>query len=97
MSPGKSVYLFFGLALFLGCDGLGGSGKVWSRDEFRSAIMGKTKHQVINILGRPDSTQELPGSQTSWFYNQRTKNGSGKNDATAQVTFQGGVVVRINY
>ncbi len=97
MAPGKSFCLFFCFALFLGCDGLGSSGKIWSREEFRSAIMGKTKHQVINILGRPDSTQELPGSQTSWFYKQRTKDAAGKTDASAQVTFQGGVVARINY
>lgn len=35
--------------------------KLWGRDQFESAVSGKTKEQVIATVGRPDETKELPG------------------------------------
>lgn len=71
--------------------------KVWLREEFRQAILGKTPEQVIAAVGKPDSTQDSSGDQ-SWYYRKRTKDPvTGKLDSVAQVIFERGVVVRVNY
>lgn len=74
--------------------------KTYSRDEFTKLVMGKTGDEVIKRLGRPDTTQEnasTPDSPT-WFYHDITIDPvSGKTDYAAQLIFDRGKVVNVNY
>lgn len=76
---------------------VGQSQGVMSRDEFRNAVMGKTMTEVIQAVGRPDTTQDI-GIIQCWYYEHRTKDTiTGKVDFHAQVTFEGGVVTGVNF
>src|SRR5579863_2039057 len=46
--------------------------KIYLRDEFRKLIMGKTKEEVINLLGKPDRTDEENSFGTYWYYHEIT-------------------------
>lgn len=71
--------------------------KTYTRDEFRKLVVGKTPDEVIAAVGRPDSTQDS-GRDPTWYYDSRTRDPvSGKIDFHAQVIFQDGKVVRVNY
>jgi hypothetical protein len=49
--------------------------KIWSRDEFRAAVMGKSQAEVIKAVGRPDSTSDTPsGRPIRWYFSQRVLN-----------------------
>jgi hypothetical protein len=65
---------------------------VMTREQFREAVMNKTQEQVIQAVGRPDSTMNF--GFPAWQYNQRTQDSTtGNTDHFAQVLFQGGAVV----
>lgn len=67
-----------------------------TRDEFRKAVVGKTPDEVIATVGRPDRTDDLGG--IAWYYRDRTRDPvSLKTDSSAQVVFENGRVVRVNY
>ncbi len=71
--------------------------KVWLRDDFRSSIMGLDQNEVIAAVGKPDSTQES-GEDQIWYYARKTRDPiTDKIDGNAQVIFQRGIVVRVNY
>ena len=71
--------------------------KVWLREDFRRTLVGKTPNEVIEAVGRPSSTRES-GRELTWYYRDRTKDPvAGTLDSHAQVIFQNGVVVRVNY
>jgi hypothetical protein len=69
-----------------------------NRADFRNAVLGKTAEQVIQSVGRPDSTQEF-GDGPTWYYEGRTYDPvTGKKDSRAQVVFNlDRIVVRVNY
>jgi hypothetical protein len=74
--------------------------KVYTREEFRQLVMDKTPEEVIAAVGRPDSTQDPPGTLgvQHWYYKARTFDPvSNKTDRIAQVTFQGGIVSSVSY
>jgi hypothetical protein len=65
---------------------------VYSRQEFRDLVTGKTPDEVLAAVGKPDATTEVPG-QTNWTYNKRTKDPvTGKMDLFAVVVFRDGTV-----
>jgi hypothetical protein len=71
--------------------------KVYTREEFKSLVMGKTADGVLKAVGKPDSTLEF-GDEPSWYYKRVTTDPvSGKVDYSAQLIFAGGVVVGVNY
>ncbi len=66
-----------------------------SRDEFRSVVIGKTGEQIINLIGRPDSTSDM-GGRVSWSYDGKTYDPvTGKIDRFVIVVFQGGIAARL--
>jgi hypothetical protein len=68
-----------------------------TREEFQQAVLGKTQQQVIQAVGRPDSTMNV--GFPAWMYNHRTRDATtGNSDTVAQVLFQGGgVVTGVNF
>lgn len=72
--------------------------KVWDRAEFRALVVGKTEREVIEAVGRPDSTQERDQGESQWYYRNRTRDAvTSKLDPHIQLVIQGGVVVRVNF
>lgn len=70
--------------------------KGYTRAEFSRLATGKTAGQMIDTFGKPDSTQEFGGHW--WYYYKITTDPvTGKVDNSAQVVFQDGVVVGVNY
>ena len=67
------------------------------RGEFRSLVMWKTEDQVLDAVGKPDTTQEL-GNMEFWYYRFRTIDPvTNRTDFQAQIVFENGVVTSVNY
>lgn len=61
--------------------------KTYTREEFRKLVVGKTKDEVLAVLGKPFSTRE-PESGNSWTYHDLTVDSvSGKPDYSAWLYF----------
>lgn len=72
--------------------------KVILREDFRKAIMGKTPQEVIQAVGKPQSTQDFGKDFNFWYYDGRTKDPiTGKVDGRAQVCFKNGVADHVNF
>src|SRR5262249_29600779 len=69
------------------------------REDFKKLALRKTKAEVLEALGRPDSTEDLgDGNHKSWTYRRRAHDPiSGKVDRVTQLIFEDGKVVRINF
>lgn len=64
-----------------------GADSVMTREQFRTAVMGKTAEQVIAAVGRPESTSDY-STVSAWYYEKKTKDPiTGKIDISAQVLF----------
>jgi len=51
--------------------GKAGIQRVYTRDEFRAMVIGKTGDEVIAVLGRPNFTSDNPdGSPDRWVYDK---------------------------
>lgn len=46
--------------------------KVYDREDFKKLVLGKTKQEVLDLLGKPDTTGQA-GSSDSWSYLKRTR------------------------
>ena len=72
------------------------SRKTFTREEFKAAVLGKTKDQILTLLGKPDSTSG--GRSDGWSYNRITVDPiSGKTDTRTWVWFNGDTVDRIDF
>ena len=70
---------------------------IYPREEFTDLLMGKTGDEVVGAVGKPDRTAE-DSEFEYWHYRKRTRDAvTHKVDSDAQVIFQHGRVVRINY
>jgi outer membrane protein assembly factor BamE (lipoprotein component of BamABCDE complex) len=66
--------------------------KVYTREEFKKLLLGKSKQEVKDLLGKPDNTTE-GGGKENWSYYRRTKDpDSGKVDKSVLISFEGGKV-----
>jgi hypothetical protein len=71
--------------------------KVYTRDEFRDLVLGKTPGEVRTLLGPPKKESESP-KRVVWHYQERTTDpATSKLDREAQVIFENDRVVRIDY
>lgn len=71
--------------------------KVYSRDEFRKIVQGKTPDEVIVLVGRPEFTEDGEGIM-SWFYHGLTRDPyTGKMDDTVLVNFEYGRASGVTY
>jgi hypothetical protein len=60
--------------------------KLYTRDEFKRLVMGKTMEEVKAAVGPPETTQE--GAVVRWYYKDQTTDPiTGKTDYSAQVNF----------
>ncbi len=67
----------------------------YQRDEFQKLVVGKTKLQLIDLLGKPTSTSEA-GPWEYWQYNERTIDPvTGKVDTVAQLSILDGKVTMV--
>ena len=73
--------------------------KLYTRAEFKAAVMGMTTADVKELLGVPvRTTDNGPGEDVYWYYRERTVDPvTGKTDLNAQLIFRNGVVVRVNH
>jgi hypothetical protein len=72
--------------------------RVWEREEFRRAVMGKTPDGVIAAVGRPGSAQDHPDGQPDyWIYWGRVRNPTTGRAGDAWVEFERGVVVNVRW
>jgi len=71
--------------------------RVYTRQEFRELVMGKTPDEVIAAVGKPDRTADDDNSQV-WRYDERTRDPvTGKADDNTHVYFENGKVTRVSY
>lgn len=74
------------------------SERVWSRDAFRNAAMGKTPDELIATFGRPDATREHPnGHPKEWTYWDRTINPATRKVESATVEFFNDRVAEVSW
>jgi len=65
--------------------------KLYPRDEFRKLLMGKTADEVIQLIGKPDSTSDFGDGEPTWRYKDITTDPvSGRTDTSVTVWFNRG-------
>jgi len=71
--------------------------RTYTRDEFKALVEGKTRNEVIALLGKPKSTQQS-GELEVWDYPGRTTDPvTGKTDHLATVEFEGDRVANVTF
>jgi hypothetical protein len=74
-----------------------GSQKIYLREEFRAMLLGKTQDEVLEIVGKPESTSDS-GDLSSWHYKRITKDPvTDKIDSIVFVHFDRGRVSSVDY
>jgi outer membrane protein assembly factor BamE (lipoprotein component of BamABCDE complex) len=69
----------------------------FTRDQFKSLFIGRSKEELVKRLGEPNSTGK-DGDDEYWHYHERTQNpADGSLDDDAMVTMRKGVVLRITF
>jgi outer membrane protein assembly factor BamE (lipoprotein component of BamABCDE complex) len=70
---------------------------VYTREAFTHLVMGKTRSEVIQVLGQPERTSTDSDAEY-WHYHSRTKDPvSGKVDSDVQLVLHAGRVESVNY
>lgn len=70
----------------------------WYRDNFRNLILGKTRKEVLMLVGRPDSTQDSGGNNQYWYYRGVTVDPiTNKKDYQVQVVFEYDMVTGVYF
>jgi hypothetical protein len=76
----------------------GETSSIYSRDDFKALILGKTSNQIILLLGRPNQTQETGSRVMLWYYNEITVDQySERIDDLVQIYFQDNIAVDITF
>lgn len=71
--------------------------KVYERTEFERLVVGKSKDEVLNLLGTPNRT-DSPHGDATWVYEHVTYDAvTGKTDMAAFLWFRNGVVARVHF
>ena len=70
-----------------------------NRDELRNLIIGKTQNQVIEIIGKPESSQDVSGGKQMWYYHSGISYDPVTDivDYQVQVIFINGICVMVNF
>lgn len=73
-------------------------GKLYTRDEFRKLLMGKTMDEVLKAIGKPESTSDTPDRNPTWYYKNITHDPLTKEtDSTTYVDFRRGRVEDVRF
>lgn len=76
----------------------GDSRKVYTREEFKKLVMGKTPEEVIAAVGRPWIAEDNDdGSPRWWSYLGRALNPATGEAGSVEVYFQDGKVARVKW
>jgi hypothetical protein len=74
-----------------------GMRRLYTRDEFKQFVMGKSEQEVIDALGKPNVADE-EGDAKLWIYRNRTTvPATGKTDAQVSLRLQGGKVIAVDF
>jgi len=68
-----------------------------SYEEFERRIDGKTAHEVMMLIGRPDSALHMPDADEVWCYRNRTINPVTRKPDSPRVIFSDGRVKRVDH
>jgi hypothetical protein len=71
--------------------------KTWSRDEFRKLLLGKTRDEVLETIGKPYQTENSGDVLNLYYRNVTVDPITGKVDDHAQVVIERGTVVRVSF
>jgi hypothetical protein len=72
--------------------------RTYTREEFRTLVMGKTEAEVIAAVGRPESTSDIGDGRPHWVYQGVTRDTvSGKIDGMIFLHFEGGKVESVGF
>ena len=70
--------------------------QIYTRNEFRGAVIGKRQEQVLAAVGKPDRTKEDTGAGVEWIYYDTCRDPlTGKIDPFTYVRFFNGIVVDV--
>ena len=70
---------------------------VFLRQDFETKVIGKTPEQVMNVIGRPERTEET-SALFQWKYDEVTRETATKKiDKITTVTFERGVAVKVEF
>ncbi|MEQ9000724.1 MAG: hypothetical protein RID53_30010 [Coleofasciculus sp. B1-GNL1-01] len=71
------------------------------QDNFRRVVLGKTKQELIQAVGRPDSTLDLGkiiwNNVSYWDYDDQTLDAASGKISSATVRFENNVVEDISF
>ena len=97
-APAAALLLVFGKEKGSnGSRNVDGPAKVYTRDQFSWLLHHQPRDRVLELVGRPDHTDSIGGTEY-WYYRGRTLDPiSGKKDFFAQVVFVLGEVQQVNY
>jgi len=72
--------------------------KVYTREEFRALVLGKTPKELIELLGQPFYHTDYPtGEPELWVYGERAMNPNIGKPGTAYIDFEDGKAVRVRW
>ena len=96
----KRLLMLAASALIITATGCGQD--TMSRDDFRNAVISKSKEEVIDSVGKPDSTSgdtSTPNGELDvWFYRNRTQDPiTGEVDVQTSVMFRNGTADRVSF
>lgn len=73
--------------------------KVYEREELRNLLIGRTKEEVVMLLGNPDRTEDTGKNSidADWtYYDVTFDKASGNKDSITSVNFRNGRVVKVH-
>jgi hypothetical protein len=75
---------------------------VMLREDFRSKVEGKTKQEVIQAVGRPDSTNDMQGNEymrdmSYWHYDDGAQDPASGKVGSVTVRFEDGIVDSVDF
>jgi len=92
----RQTLLIGGLALSALLAGCGRPSMPMPRDNFASAVIGKSPSEVIGAVGSPDETAQRSGEDT-WLYRGKTTDPATGEIGTAIVVINEGRVTRVAF
>ena len=73
-----------------------GTNAAYTRKQFRELFIGKTKDELLKVLGKPEA-DSADGDDEYWSYYSRTTNDDGSVDMFARIAIHKGVARRVAF
>lgn len=75
----------------------GSAKKTYTRDEFKAMVMGKTEKEVIEAVGRPNSTSDEKNGESTWHYWDKVINPTTEKTSAVTVEFKNGKATEVRW